>query len=111
VATGLQFSMDGKSYDIDDFTLGDLEWLEEHIGMPLSDDGALTSMKTMVGFVFLIKRRDNPSFTIEEARQVKLSTLDAGETGEGEGEDLPAGKRPTKAARSSSTRAAGGTPD
>jgi hypothetical protein len=100
VATGLQFSMDGKSYDIDDFTLGDLEWLEEHIGMPLSDEGALTSMKTMVGFVFLIKRRDNPDFTIDEARQVKLSVLDSGEEDEAEGEEKP-GKRPTKVARSS----------
>jgi hypothetical protein len=101
VATGLQFSMDGKSYDIDDFTLGDLEWLEEHIGMPLSDERALTGMKTMVGFVYLIKRQENPQFTLEEARQVKLSTLDAGDTADAaEGEGKPA-KRPTKAARGS----------
>jgi hypothetical protein len=101
VATGLQFSMDGKSYDIDDFSLGDLEWLEEHIGMPLSDERALSSMKTMVGFVYLIKKQENPQFTLEEARQVKLSTLDAGDTADAaEGEGKPA-KRPTKAARGS----------
>jgi hypothetical protein len=101
MATGLQFSMDGKSYDIDDFELGDLEWLEDHIGMPLTSDGALNSMKTMVGFVYLIKRQENPQFTLEEARQVKLSTLDAGDTADAaEGEGKPA-KRPTKAARGS----------
>jgi hypothetical protein len=102
-ASGLQFTMDGKSYDIDDFELGDLEWLEDHIGMPLTADGALNSMKTMVGFVYLIKRRDDPNFTVEDARKIKLSVLDA--------DDEPdEGKRPTKGARSSSTRAGGGTP-
>jgi hypothetical protein len=96
--TGLQFTMEGKSYDIDDFSLGDLEWLEEHIGMPLTDDRALGSMKTMVGFVYLVKRQDNPQFTLEQARQIKLSVLDDADTGEGEAEKP---KRPTKAARSS----------
>lgn len=94
MATGLQFTMDGKSYDIDDFELGDLEWLEEHIGMPLTDDRALGSMKTMVGFVYLIKRRDNPQFTLEEARKTKLSVLSADDK---PAEGKPA-KRPTKAA-------------
>jgi hypothetical protein len=100
MATGLQFTIDGKSYDIDDFSLGDLEWLEEHIGMPLADEGALASMKTMVGFVYLIKKQENPQFTLEEARQVKLRTLDAAETS-AKDEGTPSAKRPTKAARSS----------
>jgi hypothetical protein len=55
-------------------------------------------MKTMVGFVYLVKKRDNPQYTLAEARQVKLSVLDAAED---DAEDGAKPKRPTKAARSS----------
>jgi hypothetical protein len=98
MATGLQFTLEGKAYDIDDFSLGDLEWLEDHIGMPLSDERALSSMKTMVGFVYLVKKRDDPGFTLDQAREVKLSVLDADDNAGGDGAKP---KRPTKAARSS----------
>ena len=67
MATGREISLEGKAYSIDDFELGDLEWLEEHVGAPIMDEKTLTSMKTIVGFVYLIKRRDNPEFTLEDA--------------------------------------------
>jgi hypothetical protein len=88
----LSITLDGKSYSFDDFELGDLEWLEEYTGRPLSDT-TLTSMKAAVGFVYLIKRRDDPSFTIEQARKLKLNIFKDAEV-----EAEPAKKpRPTRA--------------
>jgi hypothetical protein len=75
MADDLTVHIDGKSYAFDDFELGDLEWLEEYLGKPLSDTSTLSSIKAAVGLVFLVKRRDDPSFTIEQARGVKMAAL------------------------------------
>jgi hypothetical protein len=51
-------------------------------------------MRAAVGFVYLIKRRDDPSFTIEQARKLKLNVFEADDA-----DAEPAKKpRPTKAA-------------
>lgn len=75
MAAGLQIHIDGTAYDFDEFALGDLEWLEDYIGSPLADPAALNSMKAMVGFVYLVKRREDPAFTIDQARNVKMSSI------------------------------------
>lgn len=95
MAGDLTFELDGKTYDMDDFEIGDLEWLEEYVGKPLSDPDTLNSMKSVVGIVFLIKRRDNPAFTIEEARKIKMNVFGPGE------QPTNSRKRPTKAAAAS----------
>jgi hypothetical protein len=95
MADGVKVHIDGKAYDLEDFELGDLEWLEEYLGASLSDNQALNSMKAAVGFVFIVKRRDDPGFTIEQARKVKLAAIDAPEDEPG----APKG-RPTGGARS-----------
>lgn len=97
MAGNISIQIEGKSYDLDDFELGDLEWLEEHVGGPLADENVLTSMRSLVGFVYLIKRRDNPKFTLEEARKIKMGALDPDAADEST-PAKPAGKRPTKAA-------------
>ena len=71
----LKVTIDGKEYAFDDFELGDLEWLEEYLGKPLTDVSTLNSVKAAVGFVYLVKRRDDPDFTIEQARKVKMGAL------------------------------------
>ena len=96
--SNMSIQIDGKSHNLDDFELGDLEWLEDHIGAPLSDERVLTSMKALVGFVYLIKRQENPAFTLEEARKIKMSAFDQDE---GEAGKKPAAKRPTRAAAGS----------
>lgn len=87
--------IDGTEHALDDFELGELEWLEEYIGKPLNDPAALNSMKTAVAFVYLIKRRENPEFSLDEARKLKLSVIDASD------DDEPAAKKrpPKRAAR------------
>lgn len=81
--------LEGKSYAIDDFELGELEWLEDELGCDL-DEMNPNSMKAIVRFVYLIKRRENPDFTMDEARKLKLQVFN---------EPEPAAKRPTKAAK------------
>ena len=93
--SGISVTMEGKSYALDDFELGDLEWLEDYLGTTLDDDSALRSMKAAVGFVYLIKRQENPEFTLEQARKTKLRAFDEpGENGNG---SKPVKRRPTKA--------------
>ncbi len=96
MADGVKVHIEGKAYDLEDFELGDLEWLEDFIGAPLSDQEALNRMKTAIGFVYLVKRREDPEYTIDQARKVKLAAIDAPE----EEPETPARKRPTQGARS-----------
>jgi hypothetical protein len=99
---GLKVTLDGKEYALDDFELGELEWLEEELG-DLDDMANMASMKAAVRFVYVIKRRDNPGFTLDDARKLKLSVFDEPQTN-GNG----AKKRPTRAAKAASTPAESG---
>jgi hypothetical protein len=92
----IQITLEGKTHDLDEFSLGDLEWLEEFLEAPL-DGETLTSMKGAVGLVYLVKRQDDPEFTLEQARQTKLSVLTA--TGADEGEPAAKKRPPKRAAR------------
>lgn len=85
-------NVEGKAYDLDDFELGDLEWLEDFIGGSLNDPAAMNSIKAAIGFVYLVKHHDDPDFTVEQARKVKLAAIEAPE------EPKPAAKRPPKRA-------------
>jgi hypothetical protein len=93
--SGITIHIEGAEHRLDDFELGDLEWLEEYLGTTLDDNAAMNSMKAAVGLVYLIKRKDDPSFTLDQARKVRLSVFDAPEeTGNGK-----AKRRPPKAAK------------
>lgn len=90
MADAMTIELEGKSYRIDDFELGELEWLEDELGVALDEINA-SSMKAALRFVYIIKKRDNPDFTLDDARKLKLSIFD-----DGEKEDAPK-KRPTRA--------------
>lgn len=86
----MTIQVEGKSYAIDDFELGELEWLEDELGCDL-DEMNPNSMKAILRFVYLIKRRDNPDFTMDDARKLKLAVFT---------DEPPApAKRPTRAAK------------
>lgn len=90
--------IDGHEYALDDFELGDLEWLEDYIGKPLTNLANLNSVKASVGLVYIVKHRADPAYTIEQARAEKLSVIFPDDE---EPEAAPAAKRPPKpAARS-----------
>jgi hypothetical protein len=86
------------SLDPEDLSIGDLEDFEEITGQALTEalksrpvldaDGNRTfdekgrplseaqlSAKVIKALVFLVKRRDNPAFTLEDARHVRISDL------------------------------------
>jgi len=86
----------------EDLTLGEMEEFEELSGRPLAkmlqgdivkgEDGRPMlgkdgkplreidpRVKDMIALVFLAKRRENPDFTIEDARGIKVSELQIGD--------------------------------
>ncbi|GIJ38521.1 hypothetical protein [Micromonospora andamanensis] len=91
----------------DDLTLGDLEDFEDYTGktideivkpVPVVDDEGnrvfddkgrpemtmKVSSKSLVCLVWLMRRKDNPNFTIQDARQVKVTSLVITESSEGD---------------------------
>jgi hypothetical protein len=92
MASGVTVTFDGKEYPLDDFELGELEFIEDHIGGSLEDERALSSMKAMIAFVTVIKRREDPAFTVDDARKLKLAQVDQ----DPEPEKAGAAKRPPK---------------
>jgi hypothetical protein len=106
MADGISFNLEGKDYNLDDFELGELEWLEEELGFSFAslESGnqqaaeALASMKSVTRIVYLIKKRDDPEYTLEQARKIKLSAVFSEEDQNGNGKAKPAKGRPTKPA-------------
>lgn len=71
----LTFAFDGHEYKIDDFTLGECEYLEDEMGQSLGDI-PWGSMKAAVRIIYLIRRREDPDFTLDDARNMKISVFD-----------------------------------
>lgn len=65
-------TIDGVVYDPDSLTLGELEWLEDELG---TGDIDPTSPKALVRIVYLLKKRDQPDLTLDEVRQIPISSL------------------------------------
>ena len=80
-----ELTIDGKAYTLDDLTLGELEALEDHMGLPISQVD-LNSARAMRFLVWLLKHREDPGFTMERAGEVKITDL----ISEGEDENPPA---------------------
>lgn len=100
----ITITFEGKTYTLDDFEIGELEWLEEELGIYFNDIGrdedttrAIQSMKAASRLVLVLKRRDNPEFTLDEARKTKLRVFQAPPESNGNGNGS-AKRRPTKRA-------------
>jgi hypothetical protein len=62
-------------------TLGDIADLEEHVGVPGSElftrlSSGAWSAPMFEGMVWVTARRDNPEFTLEDAKKVLLSDVE-----------------------------------
>ena len=99
----MQFYLDGKAYELEDMELGDLEYLEEELG-DLDDPQVMRSMKAAVRIVYVIKRQQEPDFTLEDARKLKLTVFDEPQNGNGNGNGNGHGGPPQKAARKKAAR-------
>ena len=83
-------SVNGKQYDLDDLELGELEALEDFMGAPIGEL-ALGSIKATLYLVFLIKRRDDPEYTLDDARREKFVSVKwGGDDEEADNSPLPA---------------------
>ena len=69
-----ELKIDGKKYSLDDLTLNQLESLEDHMGLPLSQVD-MNSARAMKFVVYLAKSGEDPSFTLEQAGQVRVAEL------------------------------------
>ncbi len=95
------FTLDGEKFELDDFDLGELEWLEDYIGRPLVEIQNFMSLKVMSGMLYLVRKRKNPALTLEEHRKLKATALfgTAPADGDGDtGDGKAAKKRPPKPA-------------
>lgn len=93
----LSIQLEGKSYAIDDFTLGEIEWIEDELGATLDEINPY-SIKSAIRFVTVIRRRDNPKFTVDDARKLKLSLFEPPTEEPTVDKPKAATKRPTKRA-------------
>lgn len=64
--------------DIDSITLGDIEEIENYAGLPFGDIGENKPgvAKLRTALVWVLKRKDTPGFTIEDARALSPSELE-----------------------------------
>lgn len=82
-------SVNGKAYDLDDLELGELEALEDFMGAPIGEL-SLGSIKATIYLVYLIKRRENPEYSLDDARAEKFVSVRWGGDEEDDNSPLPA---------------------
>lgn len=63
--------------DFDDLTLGEIEEIENYANMSITKIGeeipGVSKLRT--GLAWILKRRSNPDFTIEDARKLSSSEM------------------------------------
>lgn len=83
-------SVNGKAYDLDDLELGELESLEDFMSAPIGEL-SLGSIKATLYLVYLIKRREKPDYTLDDARSEKFVAVKwGGDDEEADNSPLPA---------------------
>lgn len=60
--------------DVNDLTMGEVEELEEATGQSLSDLGS-GSAKSIIGLIWISQKRIDPTFTLQDARALKITEL------------------------------------
>jgi hypothetical protein len=64
--------------DFEDITLGEIEEIEDYAGLPIQmigEMGTVGTHKLRIALAWIVKRRENPKFTIEDAKKLKTSEL------------------------------------
>lgn len=94
-----QLTIDGKAYEVDpdDLELWEVELLEDEMDCSL-DAIDFNRAKAMRVLAYLMLRRDNPKFSMEDAKHLKLKAFGEAPEPSSNGNGTGA-KRPTKAAR------------
>lgn len=64
---------------IEDLTLGDIEEVEQYAGVPLAtlgDDKAVKG-KLLIGLAFVIKRKEDPKFSLADAKAMSMKEINS----------------------------------
>jgi len=63
--------------DFDDITLGEIEEIEDYAALPISKigDDAPGVIKLRIALAWIIKRRTNPTFTVDDAKKMTATEL------------------------------------
>lgn len=69
-------SDDTVTVNMEELTLGELEDLEDFLGVPATKFGEASQGKLTRRLVYLMKRRDDPSFTYEQTANLTQSSLE-----------------------------------
>jgi hypothetical protein len=69
-----ELTIDGKAYTLDDLTLGELEALEDHMSLPIAQID-LNSARAMKFLVWLLKHREDDTYTLQQAGDIKITDL------------------------------------
>lgn len=69
--------INGHEYRLDDFELGELVELEDYTGQPM-DSLEYGSARVMAFMLYLVRRRDDPAFTLEDALKIRISQVGGG---------------------------------
>lgn len=66
--------------DPNSLTLGELEEIEDITGRPVGAElgRGTPSMRTLLAVVFIMKRRKDPSYTLDDARKLNINTISLG---------------------------------
>lgn len=86
----IAFTISGKRHAIDpeDLELGEVEILEELCDAPLEEID-FRRASAIKGLVYIVMRRNDQNFTIEDAAHIKLSALNQDEVANGNGKPGP----------------------
>lgn len=70
--------MAAKKYSIDfnDFTIGELELIEETTGVTFTQLSENMSIKTIHVILWVLEKRDNPDVTMEDLSSLKMSDIE-----------------------------------
>ena len=74
-----EFQVDGESYDVDDLTFSELREYRKLIRQLSGEDDlsiyVAEPMDRLPALVYLIRKRGNPSYTLEEASTLKIGDV------------------------------------
>ena len=63
-----------RDYTLDDLSLGEIEEFETALGSTMTEVD-LSSAKAIIWLVYLVRRREHPEYTLDDARSVKLTDI------------------------------------
>lgn len=99
----IEFKLNDRVYSLkeEDLELGEVEWLEEEMGAALEDID-FNRVKALTRLMYLMVHRENPDFTLEDAKAMKATVLSDLVPVSQNGDSPSPAKRPTKAAKGGS---------